>query len=419
MTTIVVHYKELALKGRNRPWFIQLLVRNLKTALAGLPIRSVRSLMGRIEIELANHEYANPGSANPESRLPNPVWNEARDRVRRVFGIANFSYANRGPHDFDELAAAVLRDLGDREASSFRVRATRADKRPAVYVAAGRARSWRAHQGSEGVACRPRSAGSDHPSRDAARSRLLLFRQGTRRRWHAHGNGRPRVLFAVGGIDSPVAAYRMMRRGCSVELIHFHSYPILSRASQEKVRQIATLLTAHQLRSRLVLVAFGEIQQQVVVAVPPELRVVVYRRLMLRIAERFARKWHARALVTGEAIGQVASQTLENMTTIASATSLEILRPLVGMDKDEICARPRRSARTPFRSFRIRIAARCSRRAIRRRARACRSSSRSNKPCPSTRWSNRPWPGRWSRTSRRRRPNCGARIGFSSTRSAC
>jgi len=112
MTTIVVHYKELALKGRNRPWFIQLLVRNLKTALAGLPIRSVRSLMGRIEIELTEE-----------------AWEAARDRVRKVFGIANFSFANRGPHDFDELAAAVLHDLGDREASSFRVRATRADKR--------------------------------------------------------------------------------------------------------------------------------------------------------------------------------------------------------------------------------------------------------------------------------------------------
>jgi thiamine biosynthesis protein ThiI len=85
-------------------------------------------------------------------------------------------------------------------------------------------------------------------------------------------------------------------------------------------------------------VPFGELQQQVVLAVPPALRVVIYRRLMLRIAEKLARKWHARAMVTGEVIGQVASQTLENMTTIAEAASLEILRPLVGMDKDEITA---------------------------------------------------------------------------------
>jgi thiamine biosynthesis protein ThiI len=127
-----------------------------------------------------------------------------------------------------------------------------------------------------------------------------------------------------------------MRRGCSVLLIHFHSYPILSRASQEKVREIAALLTTYQLRSRLVLVPFGDLQQQVLLAVPAQLRVVIYRRLMVRIAEKLARNWRARALVTGEVIGQVASQTLENMTSIAEATSLEILRPLVGMDKDEI-----------------------------------------------------------------------------------
>jgi tRNA uracil 4-sulfurtransferase len=338
MTTIVVHYKELALKGRNRPWFIQLLVRNLKTALVGLPIRSVRSLMGRIEIELAN----------PESRIPNPVWGEARDRVRNVFGIANFSFANRGPHDFDELAAAVLRDLGDREASSFRVKATRADKRlpftsPQVEREVGgrikEAKGW--HVDLE------RPALTIHLEMLPEHAFYYFGKEPGAGGMPTGTGGRVSCLLS-GGIDSPVAAYRMMRRGCSVELIHFHSYPILSRASQEKVRQIAALLTGHQLRSRLVLVAFGGIQQQVVLAVPPELRVVVYRRLMLRIAERFARKWHARALVTGEVIGQVASQTLENMTTIASATSLEILRPLVGMDKDEICAEADRIGTYPI-----------------------------------------------------------------------
>jgi thiamine biosynthesis protein ThiI len=133
-----------------------------------------------------------------------------------------------------------------------------------------------------------------------------------------------------------VAAYRLMRRGCSVLLIHFHSYPILSRASQEKVRELATLLTNYQQRSRLMLVPFADIQQQVLLTIAPDLRVVMYRRLMMRIAERLARKWEAKALVTGEVIGQVASQTLDNLTTIGAATKLQILRPLVGMDKDEI-----------------------------------------------------------------------------------
>jgi tRNA uracil 4-sulfurtransferase len=159
-------------------------------------------------------------------------------------------------------------------------------------------------------------------------------------------SGRVACLLS-GGIDSPVAAYRMMRRGCSVLFIHFHSYPILSRASQEKVREIAALLTRYQLRSRLHLVPFGALQQQVLLGVQPELRVVVYRRLMLRIAEKLARSWRARALVTGEVVGQVASQTLENLTTIAGATSLEVLRPLVGMDKDEIVDQAQRLGTFP------------------------------------------------------------------------
>jgi thiamine biosynthesis protein ThiI len=121
-----------------------------------------------------------------------------------------------------------------------------------------------------------------------------------------------------------------------VYFVHFHSYPILSRASQEKVRELAALLARYQYRSRLFLVAFGELQQRVVLSVPPPLRVVIYRRLMMRIAERLARRVRARALVTGEVVGQVASQTLENLSVINDVVTMPVLRPLIGFDKDEI-----------------------------------------------------------------------------------
>jgi thiamine biosynthesis protein ThiI len=322
MKRVVVHYKELALKGKNRPWFIQLLVRNMKVALAGLHVMSVRSIMGRIELEL--------GDDTP--------WDELRARLSRVFGIANFSHANRGPHEFAALAAAILEDLGSRHTPSFRVSATRADKRlpftsPQVEREVGglikEATGW--HVDLE----RPALTIHLEMLSDGA---FYFFGKEPGAGGMPTGSGGRVACLLSGGIDSPVAAYRMMRRGCTVVLIHFHSYPILSRASQEKVREIAALLTRHQLRARLLLVPFGELQQQVVLAVPPDMRVVIYRRLMLRIAERLARRTHARALVTGEVIGQVASQTLDNMTAIAQATELEILRPLVGMDKDEITA---------------------------------------------------------------------------------
>ena len=119
--------------------------------------------------------------------------------------------------------------------------------------------------------------------------------------------------------------------------VHFHSYPILSHASRDKVREIVEHLTKYQLRSHLYFVAFGELQQQIVMTVPPPLRIVLYRRLMMRISERLATEVGAKALVTGESVGQVASQTLENLAVISNVVSeLPILRPLIGSDKNEI-----------------------------------------------------------------------------------
>jgi len=141
-----------------------------------------------------------------------------------------------------------------------------------------------------------------------------------------------------GGIDSPVAAWRMMRRGCRVDFVHFHSVPFLDRTSQEKARELARLLAEWELEAELFLVPFGEVQRQIVVAVPRPLRVVLYRRMMVRIAEVLARQHGAEALVTGESLGQVASQTLGNLAVIGAATVMPILQPLIGMDKSEIAA---------------------------------------------------------------------------------
>jgi len=332
MHSIVVHYKELALKGRNRSWFIRMLVRNIETALAGLGVVAIRQVMGRLEIQLgAGADLA-----------------EVRERLRKVFGIAYFSPAGLGPHDLDALAAAILADLGGRHAESFRVTARRTDKRlPLTSPQIEREVGGRIRQATGWRVDLDRPALTVHVD-FLPEGAFYFFGKEPGAGGLPTGTGGRVACLLSGGIDSPVAAWRMMRRGCTVLLVHFHSYPILSHASQEKVREIAALLTHYQLRSRLVLVPFGETQQQVLLAIRPELRVVMYRRLMMRIAERLARKWHARALVTGEVIGQVASQTLDNLTTIAGATTMEVLRPLVGMDKDEIIAEAERLGTFPI-----------------------------------------------------------------------
>ena len=320
MTSVIVHYQEIALKGKNRPWFVARLARNLRELTADVGVRQVRVLMGRIELVLE----------------PGADWAAIKDRLHRVFGVGNFARAGRAPLDVDAIAAEILKDLDPGDPPSFRVSARRADKRfpltsPQIEREVGgrikEARGWHVDLGNPALTI--------HVETLSDQAFYFFGKEPGPGGLPVGVSGRVACLLS-GGIDSPVAAWRMMRRGCRVLFVHFHSYPILSRASQEKVRQLATLLTQFQLHSRLFLVPFGELQQQVVLSVAPPLRVVIYRRLMVRIAETIARRQRAQALVTGEVVGQVASQTLENLTSINEVAIMPVLRPLIGMDKEEI-----------------------------------------------------------------------------------
>jgi thiamine biosynthesis protein ThiI len=320
MNSVVVHYQEIALKGRNRPWFIGRLVRNIRTATSDLDVTAVVARMGRIEVTLATPD----------------AWDAVADRLRHVFGIANFSRAALVPLDVDAIANAVLDDLGGVQVRTFRVSARRADKRfPLTSPQIEREIGGRIKQATGWAVNLEKPELTVHVEALTGDAFYHFGKEPGPGGMPTGVSGRVVALLS-GGIDSPVAAYRLMKRGCRVIPVHFHSYPILSRASQEKVRELTALLTRYQQYTRLYMVAFGEIQQQVMLAVAPPLRVVIYRRLMLRIAQAIARQAHAGALVTGEVIGQVASQTLENMSTIGSVATLPVFRPLIGMDKDEI-----------------------------------------------------------------------------------
>ena len=320
MTSIVVHYQEIALKGKNRPWFLGRLVRNLKRALSDLDVTAVRPLMGRIEIQLGPHTSRE----------------QAGERVRRTFGIANYSFARRTALDIDLIASAILQDLRDRTCSSFRVSVRRADKRfPMTSPEVEREIGGRIRQARGWTVDLDEAELTIHVELLTNEAFYFFGKERGAGGLPTGTAGRVTCLLS-GGIDSPVAAYRMMKRGCAVSFVHFHSYPILSRASIEKARELVRLLTKWQQRSRLYLVAFGDIQQQVVLAVPGPMRVIVYRRLMLRIAEEIALARGAKGLVTGEVVGQVASQTLENLQVIGSVATLPVFRPLIGMDKEEI-----------------------------------------------------------------------------------
>jgi thiamine biosynthesis protein ThiI len=332
MQSVIAHYQEIALKGKNRPWFLRRLIRNLHTLLSDLDVEEIRTPMGRIEILLG----------------PSADWPTVRTRLEHASGLANFSLARRSGWDVEQLSTDIVEHLPAPPVDSFRVAVRRADKTfpiasPDLERVIGRriqdARGWRVDLSNPafvvGVEIVP---GAAFYYFDKIRG-IGGLPVGT--------SGRVAVLLS-GGIDSPVAAWKMIKRGCRATLIHFHGYPFVSRSSQDKAVALAQLLTRYQLHTRLFLIAFGEIQRQITLSVPGPMRVVVYRRLMFRIAEQIARGVKARALVTGEVVGQVASQTLENMAVISAATGLPILRPLVGMDKEEITAEAERLGTYPI-----------------------------------------------------------------------
>ncbi len=306
MTSVIIHYQEIALKGRNRPWFVERLLHNLRVATSDLRVQHIRTLMGRLELVLSD----------------DGDWDVLRERLSTTFGIANFSKAVHTSSNLETLGDRILGDLGDRAPRSFAVAARRADKRyqissPEIEQRLGAriklARGWRVDLSHPDLTVHVEVL------RDHA---FYYFGKHRGPGGLPIGVGGRIACLMSGGIDSPVAAWRMMRRGCRAQLIHFHGYPFVSSASLEKARELATVLTRYQHRTRLYQVSFGEIQRRVVVSAPAPLRTVLYRRLMLRIAERLAQWEGARVLVTGDSLGQVASQTLENLTVIGRAVTM-------------------------------------------------------------------------------------------------
>lgn len=325
---VVVHYHEISLKRGNRPLFLRHLVRNLRRAVADLGAVEVEPWPGRIVLE-------------PRPRTPVAAVGE---RAARVCGVASVALAWRVASSVPAMKAAVARVLEGRTFRTFRISARRAFKTyPLTSVELNRELgAWVLQRLGEAVRVDLR-----HPELEIHVEVLPRESLVYADRWPGPGglpvgvSGTVAALLS-GGIDSPVAAWRMMKRGCRVAFVHFHSVPYLPATSQAKARALVARLTEWQYRSDLFLVALGEIQREVVLAVPPPLRVVLYRRMMIRLAEALARRVGAEALVTGESLGQVASQTLSNLARIDEVARLPIFRPLIGMDKLEIIAEAQR-----------------------------------------------------------------------------
>jgi thiamine biosynthesis protein ThiI len=322
----VVHYAEISLKRGNRPLFVRQLQQNIERATADLAVTAVRRLSGRLILDLDGH--ADPAAV--------------RDRIARVCGVASVSLGFGVEASLEAMKGAVAAVVDGCAFGSFRITARRAfrtypmssvelNRELGAFVLT-RVRA-RVDLGNPDVNIHVEVLPGEafvYAARTPGPGGLPV------------GSGGVVAALLSGGIDSPVAAWRMMKRGCRVVFVHFHSVPYLPATSQVKARALAERLTAWQYESKLCLVPFGEIQREVVLTVPPPLRVVAYRRLMVRIAEAVGRRYGAQALVSGESLGQVASQTLTNLARIDEAAGVPILRPLIGMDKIEITGEAKR-----------------------------------------------------------------------------
>lgn len=319
-TEVVVKFHEMSLKGRNRPMFIRKLISNIQQATADLDVAKVRQ--GPMMVRLSLGHEAD--------------WDVVKDRIEKCFGIAKFFRAYSMRKDLDEVEKRLPQLLAGRGFGSFRITAHRADKsfpmtspeinrRLGTYV--------KEKTGAKVVLGKP---DLEIFVDVLHREMLVYFEEVQAYGGLPVGTGGRVLTLMSGGIDSPVAAWHMMKRGCQTVLLHFHSHPLVDTSSIEKATELAELLTEYQLETTLYLVPLAEVQKQILASLPAQYRVIMYRRFMVRIAEAVARKERCLALVTGESLGQVASQTLENLVVIDEVCQMPILRPLIGFNKQEI-----------------------------------------------------------------------------------
>ncbi|MBN2000617.1 tRNA 4-thiouridine(8) synthase ThiI [candidate division KSB1 bacterium] len=316
----IIHYSEIGLKKGNRGFFEHKLKVNIVYALSDICIAQPHFDFGRILLPV-----------DDVTHVP-----AITDRLANVIGIAHYSVASQGDPDVEVLKEQVFDRMKHLRFDSFRIETRRADKTyPLNSMEVNRIVGARIHLGlgkkvvldSPDVTC------------NIEIFNKKLFFSCERRNGYGGlpvGSSGKVVSLLSSGIDSPVASFRMMTRGCRVIFVHFHSFPFTEKSSYYNAVELARKLTVFQYRSKIYLVPLAPIQQEVILHAPAKLRLILYRRMMIRLAERIARRERAGALVTGDSVGQVASQTIENLAAISQVAGMPILRPLVGMDKEFI-----------------------------------------------------------------------------------
>lgn len=327
MEHIVCHYGELALKGKNRDFFEKRLVLNMKNQLqknAPDDVVQIKKAFGRIIITLSPK-----GKETPEKVL---------QTLKSTFGLTSFSLAVQLPQDMEKIKQAALETLRESEFETFRITAKRSQKSfPLTSEQVNKeVGAHIAENLNKKVSLKNFDANCFI---EIAENYALIYTKKIKGLGGMPvGTSGKSLVMLSGGIDSPVAAFHCLKRGLTTEFVHFHSIPYTSKNSVEKVEKLVSQLKNFQSSGKIFLIPFADVQKEIMLKTPQKLRIILYRRMMLRIAQEIAKKNKMKALITGDCLAQVASQTIENLFAVGQASSMLILRPLICFDKEEIIA---------------------------------------------------------------------------------
>ncbi len=322
MNYVVCHYHEIGLKGKNRKFFEEKLVQNIKKSLNSDFYEFVKRISGRVIIRLSKK-----GQQNQK---------DVEKSLKRVFGLSSFSFAVHSEQEIQKIKKKAKELMEKKNFNTFRVSARRAEKNFPFT-----SQQINEKVGAEIVKKLKKKVNLEKPGLTCfieivEKYAFLYLKKIKGLGGLPQGVSGKALALISGGIDSPVSAFQIMKRGVKVIFVHFHSHPYTDEVSIKKTEKIIKILNNYQQSSELYLVPFADLQKEILLKTPSKLRMILYRRFMLRISEEIAKKQKAQALVTGESIGQVASQTLENIKVIEEVVNLPLFRPLIGKDKEEI-----------------------------------------------------------------------------------
>ena len=318
--SILLHYSEIALKLKNRAHFEKIFIQNIKMHMQGLEYSRIELYAARVLIHDINKD----------------IWDEYKKRLEQIIGMQHATLVLKTKTDLDQIKNAAKLLIKDKNINSFRITTKRNDKSFEYDT-----NDINKHLGSFVQELTNAKVSLKFYSLNIIIEILKNYSFIGYERIKGYsglpaGSQEKALSLISSGIDSPVASFELIKRGVKLDYIHFHSYPAISNQSIENVKQILNVLKLYQLKSKLYLVPILSIQQKIMEIIPNKFWVIFFRRVMLQISNIIANKINAVALVTGDSVGQVASQTLSNIRAISDASFLPILRPLSGSNKEDI-----------------------------------------------------------------------------------